>query len=250
MPEPTNGAANILTGGNEPTEPNNPANPATPSGTNNTDPAPQIPDGYVALPTDKSTPEELAAFYGKLGRPESADKYGLAFDNDENGEVAKALAPAMFEAGLTAKQAAAVQDALNGFAAGKVEAYAAEQDRQMKELQKGWGADYEKNTELARQAMRAYGLNKEQLVRMETAMGSKELMEFLHKIGSNLADPELKGVKGSASPRTGASYTREEAMQKMEELKKDPEFGKKFLAKDKEALKLFNDLNHIIAGGN
>lgn len=31
--------------------------------------------GSVRLPTDKSSPEEIAAFYSKLGRPESAEKY-------------------------------------------------------------------------------------------------------------------------------------------------------------------------------
>lgn len=105
-------------------------------------------DGKVALPTEKSTPEELAAFYNKLGRPESADKYGLTLKNDENGEVAKALAPAMFDAGLTATQAAKMQEALDGFSAAQVERYAKEQDSQMKALQKDWGLTMRKTPKL------------------------------------------------------------------------------------------------------
>ena len=207
-------------------------------------------DGKVALPTEKSTPEELSAFYNKLGRPESADKYGLTLKNDENGEVAKALAPAMFDAGLTATQAAKMQEALDGFSAAQVEGYAKEQDSQMKALQKDWGADYEKNTEIARQAARKYGLTQDKLVRLETALGSNELMKLMYSIGSTIADPDLKGATGSSAKPSGAHYTKEEAAAKMEELTKDKEFGKKFMNKDPDAIKLFNELNHAMAGGN
>ncbi len=207
-------------------------------------------DGKVSLPTDKSTPEELAAFYNKLGRPESADKYGFALKNDENGEVAKALAPAMFEAGLTATQAAKMQEALDGFSAAKLEAYVKEQDSQMKALQKDWGVDYEKNTEIARQAARKYGLEQEKLARLETALGSNELMKLLYSIGSTIADPDLKGATGSSAKPSGAHYTKEEAKAKMDALIKDKEFGKKFMNKDPDAIKLFNELNHAMAGGN
>ena len=120
----------------------------------------------------------------------------------------------------------------------------------MKELQSDWGASYQKNTEIARQAARQFGLGKEQLVRMETALGSKALMQFMFKIGSGLVDPDLKGAGNNGNPSGGKGYTREEAIQKMEELKKDKAFGQKFINKDPEALRLFNELNHVIAGGN
>lgn len=239
--EPTNTAANALTG-TEPQEPTTTQDttPSTP---------PQVPDGYVALPTDKSTPEELAAFYTKLGRPESAEKYGFTLENDENGEIAKALAPAMFNAGLTAKQATQLQTALNTFTAGKVDAYAKEQDLQMQALQKDWGADYEKNTELARQATRKYGLSKEQLVRMETALGSNALMKLMFAIGSTTMDAEIKGAGTGGGLPSGKHYTQQEAAAKMKELQHDKEFGKKFMANDPEALRLFNEVNHAMAGG-
>lgn len=241
--EPTNTAANALTG----------AEPQEPTTTQDTTPAtpPQsVSDGYVALPTDKSTPEELAAFYTKLGRPESAEKYGFTLENDENGEIAKTLAPAMFEAGLTANQATRLQQAINAFTAGKVEAYTKEQDVQMQALQKDWGADYEKNTEIARQATRKYGLSKEQLVRMETALGSNALMKLMFAIGSTTMDAEIKGAgTGGGLPR-GTHYTPQEAAAKMKELQHDKEFGKKFMANDPEALRLFNEVNHAMAGGN
>ena len=133
--EPTNPAAGALTNP-EPTNPNpqdpTPTNPAPNPAPQDPAPAPtNVPDGYVALPTEASTPEEIAAFYTKLGRPESADKYGVSFENDQNGENAKAFADAAFKAGLTKTQAEAVAKASNDFVAQKMEAYRVEQDNQI-----------------------------------------------------------------------------------------------------------------------
>lgn len=245
--EPTNPAAGALTDPAPNPNPQEPANPAP------QDPAPNpnpVPDGYVALPTEKSSPEEIAAFYSKLGRPESADKYGLTLDNDENGENAKAFSEAAFKAGLTKTQAEAVAKASNDFVAQKMEAYRQEQDKQMKDLQAAWGADYQKNTEIARQAARQFGLGKETLVRMESAMGSKALMEFMHQIGSALADPNIKGAGSGANPAGAKTYTREEAAAKMKELQADRAFGAKFMANDPAARKLFEEVSNDMAGGN
>ena len=254
MSEPTNPAAGLLDPTPNPQEPTNPApqeptpNPAPQEPTPN--PAPQVPEGYVALPTDKSTPEELADFYSKLGRPESADKYGIELANDEGAGASKAFAEAAFNAGLTKAQAEAVAKASNDFVAQKMEAYRAEQDKQMKDLQTAWGADYDKNTELARQAARQFGLGKETLVRMESALGSKALMELMHKIGSAIADPALKGVGAGRNPVSAKAYTREEAAAKMKELQADKAFGAKFMANDPEAKKLFEEVSNAMAGGN
>ena len=252
--EPTNPAAGALTNP-EPTNPNpqdpTPTNPAPNPAPQDPAPAPtNVPDGYVALPTETSTPEEIAAFYTKLGRPESADKYGVSFENDQNGENAKAFADAAFKAGLTKTQAEAVAKASNDFVAQKMEAYRVEQDNQMKALQSEWGADYQKNTEIARQAARQFGLDKEQLVRMESAMGSKALMQFMHKIGSALADPNLKGVGNGANPMSPKAYIPQEAKAKMKELQADKAFGAKFINNDPEAVKLFEEVSNAMAGGN
>ena len=264
---PAGGAANILTDGNPNPNPNpNGTDEAFLQGFEEADrayltekglgsnadllAALRAADGKVSLPTDKSTPEEIAAFFSKLGRPESADKYGFALKNDENGEVAKALTPAMFEAGLTATQANKMREALDGFTAAKQEAYLKEQDAQIKALQQDWGADYEKNTELARQAIRKYGLSKEQVISMEAALGSNALMKLMFSIGSTIADPELKGAGSGARSGGAKSYTPQEAAAKMKELRNDKEFGKKFMNNDPEALKLFEEVSNAMAGGN
>lgn len=210
-----------------------------------------VPEGYVALPTEKSTPEELSAFYGKLGRPETADKYELAVPEGYDDSFPKAMAPIMFEAGLSQAQAAKLAEGWNGFISAKAaeveKAYHAAQDKEMAELQTEWGADYDKNEEIARQAARKYGLDNDTLVKLERAMGSKALMNFMYKIGSTLMDAPIKGTNaGNPQPNT---YTAAQAKAKLDELKADKEFGAKFIAGDKEAKQLFDALCTAMAKG-
>ena len=239
--ETTTSVAEILSGGE-----------TTPEATETTQTTEQtIPEGYVALPTEKSTPEELSAFYGKLGRPEAAEKYEMAVPEGMDDSFPKAMAPIMFEAGLSQAQAAKLAEGWNGFIATKTaeleQAYHVAQDKEMAELQTEWGADYAKNEEIARQAARKYGLDNDTLIKLEHAMGSKALMNFMHKIGSTLMDAPIKAT--NANNTQPAAYTAAQAAAKLEELKADKEFGAKLIAHDKEAEKLFDALCMAVAKG-
>lgn len=240
--ETTTNVAEILSGGDTPAE-------TTTEATQTTEPT--IPEGYVALPTDKSTPEELSAFYGKLGRPEAAEQYEMAIPEGMDDSFPKAMAPIMFEAGLSQAQAAKLAEGWNGFIATKAaeleQAYHAAQDKEMAELQTEWGAYYAKNEEIARQAARKYGLDNDTLTKLERAMGSKALMNFMHKIGSTLMDAPIKAT--NANNTQPAAYTAAQAAAKLEELKADKEFGAKLIAHDKEAEKLFDALCMAVAKG-
>lgn len=205
----------------------------------------------VALPSEQATPEELAEFYGKLGRPENAEGYKLPLPQGDDGSFAKAIAPVMFEAGLTSAQAAKLAEGWNNFAAtaakAQEEAYQKEQSGQMEALKAEWGADYDKNEEIARQAARKYGLDQTALDKLERALGSKPLMQLMHKLGVTTMDADIKGVTGMRA--AAGSYTPSEARAKLEALKSDKEWGAKFLASDPQALKLFNDLTDAAMRG-
>lgn len=68
----------------------------------------------VAVPTDASTPEEWDAFYSKLGRPESADKYEFTVPDDAKEvateEAMKEFRATAFKNGLNGKQVKALTD--------------------------------------------------------------------------------------------------------------------------------------------
>lgn len=210
-------------------------------------------DSKVAIPQENASAEEIAAFYGKLGRPESADKYDLPVPDGDDGKFAQAVKPLLFEAGLSGKQATQLATAYNGLvqqiAKQKADAYNAQQAKEMEELNKEWGADADKNTEIARQAARKFGITDEaKLNALEHALGSKTMLTFLFNIGKTMMDDPLKGQSG-ASKLGVAGMTPQQAAAKMHELQNDKEFGKKFMANDPEAMWLFDEVSKAMIGG-
>lgn len=208
-------------------------------------------DALVPLPGEKATDEERAAFYARLGRPESAEGYKLPGSDADGGAFAKAIAPVLFDAGISQAQAERLAEGYNAYAQTAVqaaeEAYQTEQNKQMQALKEEWGADYVKNEELAKQAARKYGLEEQELGKLERALGSGRLMKFMLAIGQTTMDAPVLGRSGA--DKSGV-YTPQEARAKVEALTKDAEFGKKFLVNDPAAIKLFNELTDAAAGGN
>ena len=206
-------------------------------------------DSMVSLPAENATQEELDAFYNKLGRPQDASHYKLPVLEGDNDAFAKDIAPVLFSAGLSQGQASKLAEGWNEYVkqarAAQQEAYAKEQAQQMNDLQKEWGAEYQKNEEVARQAARKYGLNSGELDAMERALGSGKLMKLMFAIGSTTMDAEVKGASGPASQ---AVYTPQEAQAKLDALLQDKEFGKKFMAKDPSAVKLLDELTKAAVG--
>lgn len=75
----------------------------------------KTPEGYVRLPGDDEGPEEMAAFYAALGRPEKADGYelpdmGLPDGFELREDVIGGLREKAYELGLTPKQVAGLYE--------------------------------------------------------------------------------------------------------------------------------------------
>ena len=70
----------------------------------------------VRIPSEKSSADEISAFYSKLGRPESADKYDWKVPEGYEilGENFKAFKEKCFDLGMSNKQVSGVLDAWLG----------------------------------------------------------------------------------------------------------------------------------------
>lgn len=172
--------------------------------------------GSIRLPNDKMKPEEAAKvmddIYTKLGRPESAEKYGL---NPEpiapflrEGEM-DSFKKTAFELGLNGKQAQALIDwqAKNistAMAAMKEAAVKTEAD-----LRGEWGAAFDRNVGLAARAITEVG-GKDVLEYLDkTGLGNHPgLLKMFVKIGGILADEGY--IDGDIDGATGPSEAREE----------------------------------------
>lgn len=110
--------------------------------------------------------EEIASFRKQTGVPESAEEYG--FDLPEGMEPTEAdiafrqeMAQAMHGSNVTAGQAAALGTTFNAILerqrSDTAEAATAAIEANVSELQREYGAEYDRNIELARRAARSFG---------------------------------------------------------------------------------------------
>lgn len=127
----------------------------------------------LTVPGSDASAEEWTAFYAKVGRPETADKYefklpdGVPKDMPYDAKIAQSLKEWSHKAGLSTQQAAAIHDEYVRYAAGTMSGLAAQQEAATEAahaaLVKEWGAPdtpkFTRNVELANRAIRNMGGN-------------------------------------------------------------------------------------------
>lgn len=125
--------------------------------------------GAVKIPTDKSTDEERSAFYAKLGRPESADKYewqppeGISVEGVTDGEFKK-FKDLAFSAGLSNKQLGAVMggwsEIVQSLQAKQAKFLSEQSEQTTAALKKEWGDEYQQKFDLTMKKLDSLGIRK------------------------------------------------------------------------------------------
>ncbi len=119
-------------------------------------------ENRIQVPGEGATPEEMGAFYARLGRPDSPDGYEMPGELPDNVTVDDSIAKDWFKAahemGLNRQQAArSVRFQVDAAAAAqRQQAQVAEKAAQasLAELKDEWGAAFDEKTQMARAAMR------------------------------------------------------------------------------------------------
>ena len=188
--------------------------------------APATPEAPAALnmPGKDATPEDWAAFYTQLGRPETAEGYELPVPEGDDGAFAKQVAPMLHKHGITAEQAKGLATDWNAMLAEQAAvATAAEQARitamdtknraEAETLKTEWGQEHDANMHHAKQAVSQF-LPKEQagniIAAIEAQVGYKATIQMLHAIGKGLAEHDAAGLGaktgGEAKPLANRLY--------------------------------------------
>lgn len=174
--------------------------------------------------------------YQKLGRPESADKYGDVKAPEGvtlNADLVKEFDSVFFGQNLTKAQRdniittyAAKEAALNGERQKQLELKIASEREQLKS---DWGVKYDERVELAKRAVRVglpEGIDKDAtLMEMEKAVGPVVFAKMFANLADKMNLAEDKMVEGDKSSG-GFGYTKEQALSDkttlMAELRADP----------------------------
>jgi hypothetical protein len=162
--------------------------------------------GKVKIPTDQSTPEELSAFYQKLGRPDSVEGYNLPplpEGQEYDTELIGTMRDIAFESGVSDSQfsglVARFVEAQGAAAEAQLASQNIEAENTVSELQTEWQGDYDKNLEVSKRALRELVPEdmKDDLVNLITEKNldnNKMFVKFLHSVGAKMLDDTL--VKG------------------------------------------------------
>lgn len=193
------------------------------------------PERLVKLPGEKDGPDAWKPIFQRLGMPETADKYVVPVPEGDKGEFANQAKAWFHGANMTQSQVTKVAEAWNGFQAEQAKAQAeALETRNLSdvaELKKGWGADYDTNSQLVDKAAEAFGMDQAILDALKQAAGPKKAMEFLHNVGKKLGAEDSK-VPGIGSKGESVAMTPEMAKAEIARLRNDRTFAKLFTSED------------------
>lgn len=183
----------------------------------------------IPMPKGDDDAEGWARFYDAAGRPKSAEEYKLAVPEGDDGQFAKLAAGKFHELGISQKQAAALSEWWNGQQQGLMEAQQQQlgqrAEQEMAALKSEWGQAFNENVNLGKRAAQTFGLDQAKLESLESAWGTKGMMEFMAKIGRGLTEHNFEG----GNTTQGFGMTPEAAKARITALQSDKEFIGKYL---------------------
>lgn len=180
----------------------------------------------ITIPGEKATDAERAAFYAKLGRPETPDKYELdpitglpeGLTPDPEGEKwFKGLA---HELGLTPAQAKRLHsEAIKRLVHDPIKAAEAARDKSREAsittLKKDWpGNTYDENTALVGRFMDKFATPEVRKIFDETGIGNNPvLVKWVHSLAKGLSEDKFVRSDGSAPKKTEPGQLRYPSME-------------------------------------
>lgn len=191
-----------------------PAQAAAPEPASNDQPAAATdtpPDGEapaLKMPAKDASPEEWAAFYNQLGRPETPDAYELPLPEGDDGAFAKQIAPILHKHGLTGEQTKGLAADWNNIVADITAQNEAAEIQQMQamdaknraeevQLKNEWGQNFDANMHFAKLAVGQF-FPKDQaadvISAIESKIGYKATIQFMHNIGKGLGEHDAAGL--------------------------------------------------------
>lgn len=193
----------------------------------------------VKLPEKDDDAEGWNQVYERLGRPKEAKEYELKGPEGASDEKFIEWARGTFhELGLSKKQAEALTGKWNERVKGMLGESNQNYERQLAEqetaLKKEWGAAYDQNINVAKHAAKAFGLDGATIDKLETAMGYSGVMKFMHTLGGKVGEASFVDG-GSRNPGFGNALSPEAAKSRIQSLKADPGFIRKYTSGDADA---------------
>lgn len=214
------------------------------------------PEQIIRLPKKDAPEAEIKAFRQKLGMPADPKDYDFTTVKGADGnpiaqDLADELRAAAHRAGLTkeaaTEMAAATQRRLDARAAQAKTLNEGKLAEERDKLKADWGTNYDFNRLKAMEGARRLGLDAEtvDLLEVKVGLGFSKVMNLFRQIGVGTSEDTFV-ERGSGSG--GTPTTASGAQSRLNELKSDPAWTAKLLAKDAATVREWQTLE-AQAGG-
>lgn len=187
----------------------------------------------VVLPSETADQATKDTFYNRLGRPVSADKYGIDVKTIAGmpEAVATKFVAKMHATGLTTTQAKAVVEWNNSehaaLAAAHVENSRILGAQQTEKLKQEWGGAYDQNVQIVNETAPKLGIGKDVLLKMKAVFGTDGAMKFIHSLGTKVGEGRfIGGDNGGRNNDPNGALTPEQAKLELDKYMKTDEFKK------------------------
>ena len=191
----------------------------------------------VVLPGADATDEEKAEFFGKLGRPDTAEGYEMPGENMPEGVTLDQELTATFFAeahriGLNKSQAAALirwqAEVAAESATEQTQKYEQTKEDAGAALRKEYGPAFEQNIDLAQRAAMQFGGSELVQLLNATGLGNEPaIIKAFAKIGRSVSEDEIVGGGG----RQGFLMSPGEAKAAIGEKKRDGQFMEAYMSR-------------------
>jgi len=215
------------------------------------------PTQVVRIPVDPvKDPDGMKAVFQRLGMPIDPKDYDFPVLKNDKGEVTdKALEAALRTAANDAfltkeaanKVAGAITKHLSEVAKAKQAEDAAALADEKSKLAANWGTNSDKNKIIAQNAAAAFKVSPEEISALEKLIGYSRVMEMFRDIGSRIGEAKFFGT-GSGDGSGNRIATRDQAKARIEELKSDKEWVKRYTGGGKAEMREMTDLTKLVVG--
>ena len=190
----------------------------------------------VMLPGENADEPTVNAFYNKLGRPETPDKYTAQKFDGMDDAMSKGFVEQAHKLGITEKQLAGLHKWNEQAGAqisekiktdGQIE-YAQQESK----LKTEWGAAYDQNLQVAKEAAAKLGWTQEQIVAMQASLGYDGVMKLAHTMGKAVGESTFVNNDAGRGANRDNIMSPDQAKSELKKLQSDKEFQDAWLNKN------------------
>lgn len=218
-------------------------------------------DRIMVRPGDKATPEEIQEFIGKATGgyvPKDAAGYGFKAPEGMDATLINEAADWALKAGMPAPMAQKFIGEAIAAETARVAEFQAASEKDITDLTKEWGKDFDNNAELARRGWGVVtektGITADQLTKFEIIFGTGATMKMMHLFGQGLTEMPGAGASLPGMPGAGGGFrmTAEAAQAKITELHGNSDFMARYLSPNpmmrQKAIEEMEGLQKIVSG--